>query len=203
MGARVGGLRGIMAILPLAPRGVRQRRQVGSIADNCPSDLPPALPRAFVAAKGSVQSLGRLVEWVIGGGGSVGAAIGNAAMASTTADYRAEPMAALLIVPRRIPRPRSHRRGTRIPKFPEEPGRTGSLSARVSRDLEPRVQRELLHHVANVALDGVCRDLEPLSDFLVAQPLTNQCDHLALARCHPHILESALRFAATGRVHDL
>src|SRR5690242_18354795 len=110
-----------MAILPLAPRGVRQRQQVGSIADNCPSDLPPALPRAFVAPKGSVQSLGRLVEWVIGGGGSAGAAIGNAAMASTTADYRAEPMAALLIVPRRIPGPRSHRRRTRIQKFPEEP----------------------------------------------------------------------------------
>jgi hypothetical protein len=28
--------------------GVRQRRRVGSIADNCPSDLPPALPRALV-----------------------------------------------------------------------------------------------------------------------------------------------------------
>jgi len=72
------------------------------------------------ASHGSVQSLGRLVEWVIGGGGSVGAAIGNAAIASTTANCRAEPMAALLIVPRRIPRPRSHRRRTRIQEFPDD-----------------------------------------------------------------------------------
>src|SRR5690242_10163327 len=61
-GSRAGGLRGIMAILPLAPRGVRQRRRVGSIADNYPSDLPPALLRAFVGPSATptpgVPSLG-------------------------------------------------------------------------------------------------------------------------------------------------
>src|SRR5438477_5114343 len=40
-GARVGGLRGIMAILPLAPRGVRHRRRNGSIAHSAPEDSPP------------------------------------------------------------------------------------------------------------------------------------------------------------------
>ena len=153
-GARAGDLRGIMAILPLAPRGVRQRQRVGSIADNCPSDLPPALPRAFLAPKGSVQSLGRLVEWVIGGGGSAGAAIGNAAIASTTANCRAEPMAALLIVPRRVPRPRSHRRRTRIQEFPDD---QSCQTARGHRPRSPARDPSHTMHNAEEAIYCVTR----------------------------------------------
>src|SRR5690348_7537909 len=81
--------------------------------------------------------------------------------------------------------------------------RRDRLSARVGRDLEPRVERELLHHVANVTLDGMGRDLEPLSNFLVAQPLADERDDLALAWRHPHILEGGFDFAAPGGVHDL
>src|SRR4029078_12421890 len=71
------------------------------------------------------------------------------------------------------------------------------------RDLQPRVQRQLLHDVADVALDGMRRDVEPLSDLLFAQPLANQLDHFTLASRHAHVLEHALTSAGVSAQYDL
>src|SRR4051795_13461710 len=86
------------------------------------------------------------------------------------------------------------------------PGRcrlTRALAPRVRGDLQPGMQRQLLHDVANVTLDGVCRDLEPLGDFLIAQPLADERDHLALASRHADLVEGLRPLASDGRFRNL
>src|SRR5579864_5297295 len=79
---------------------------------------------------------------------------------------------------------------------PDLPGAAllAGLAVRVGRDLEARMQRELLHHVADVALYSMRRDVEPLRDLLVAETFTDQLDHFALAPRHADVVE-----CATGR----
>ena len=106
LGIAGGSLRGIMAMLPLPPLSVRHRRPNGSIADNCPSGSRPrsldrsnrpserrttawrrsgdrqtcSLPRG--ARRRHIWTSRRTGRWVIVGGGSEGAAIGNTAIQS-------------------------------------------------------------------------------------------------------------------------
>ena len=77
------------------------------------------------------------------------------------------------------------------------------VAPRERRDLQPRMQRQLLHDVPHVTLDGMRRDIEALGDFLVAQPLANQLDHLALAPRHAHVLEDSLAAVRIAAARDL
>src|SRR6476661_2015719 len=77
------------------------------------------------------------------------------------------------------------------------------LAARVGGDLESRVQGELLHDVAHVALDGMSRDVESLRNLLVAEPFANELDDLELPRRHSHILEHILGLAPSRLLRDV
>src|SRR5207247_7548672 len=60
------------------------------------------------------------------------------------------------------------------------------LLVRVGRDLESAVQREFFQDVVYVALHRVGRDVEPLCDLLVAEPLGYEIGELLLSLRHSH-----------------
>src|SRR3954464_3719185 len=77
------------------------------------------------------------------------------------------------------------------------------LAVRVRGDLQSGAERQLVHDVANVALDRVGRDVEVLGDLLVAHSLSDQGDDLALALRHPDRLQRLRGAARHGRAGDL
>jgi len=67
-----------------------------------------------------------------------------------------------------------------------------------------RERRELAQHIVHVALHGVRRDVQPLRDFLVAEPRRNQLPNLVLAFREPYGGDalSSCRRARAGTVRS-
>jgi len=167
-GSRAGGLRGIMAILPLAPRGVRQRRRVGSIADNCPSDLPPALPRAFVGPSATPTS------GVPSPGGGVDApdTVGSSDGACVNAVLRIRAILALLRT--------CSRRGVAVTLSPSHDCLPDTIAGAIFSSFGDRRSGSRAQAAPRAAAGGPARRLEP-----------NGCGRVARHRSASHLGSAA------------
>jgi len=159
-----------MAILPLAPHGVRQRRRVGSIADNCPSDLPPALPRAFVGPSATPTS------GVPSPGGGVDApdTVGSSDGACVNAVLRIRAILALLRT--------CSRRGVAVTLVPSHDCLPDTIASAISSSLGDRRPRSRAQAAPRAAAGGPARRLEP-----------NGCGRVARHRSASHLGSAAGR----------
>src|SRR6266576_1498855 len=87
-----------------------------------------------------------------------------------------------------------------------ELGRRGlrlATAARVSRDLQARMQGELLQDVVNVPFHRIGGEVEALPDLLVAQPIRDQIEHRPLSRGHADGLGHLCRLASERVVRNV
>src|SRR5207247_10801137 len=74
---------------------------------------------------------------------------------------------------------------------------------RVGRDLQARMERELLQDVVDVPLHRIGGEVEALPDLLVAQPVRDQIEHRPLSRGHADGLGHLCRLAAERELRNV